>query len=571
MVMILFMAIFDTMGIVSIMPFIAVLSNPDIVETNRYLSWIYDAFNFSSVSDFNFALGVAVFVFLVFSLAFKALTTFVHLRFTMMREFTIGSRLMVGYLHQPYKFFLKNNSADLGKTILSEVSIVIGNGFLPFITLISYGVVSLFLLTVLLVVDYVLAIFIGGTLACSYFITFRIVNKYTRSIGEKRVKANELKYTSIAEAFGAAKEIKVGGLENIYAERFASPAKDLATFTASASIVGQLPRYILEAIAFGGMIVVILYLIFQKGSFDHALPIIVLYALAGYRLLPALQQVYASLTQLSFAGPAINSLHDSYKALDFELNNTPSNPITFNKEIRFEDICFSYEDATRSAVSGINLSIKKNTIVGLVGATGSGKTTFVDLVLGLLEPQRGCIFVDGVPLDQSRMNTWRTLFGYVPQQIYLSDDSLEANIALGVHADELDKSAVLRAAKIANLHDFVANELPQAYETIIGERGVRLSGGQRQRIGIARALYHNPKILILDEATSALDNLTERFVMDSIEKLNQEVTIILIAHRLSTVQKCDKIFLFDKGLLLGEGRYDELLSSNNLFKKLAVY
>jgi ABC-type multidrug transport system fused ATPase/permease subunit len=243
-------------------------------------------------------------------------------------------------------------------------------------------------------------------------------------------------------------------------------------------------------------------------------------------------------------------------------------PIPLEKSIELKDVHYSYPNSSIAALSGVNLSIPSRSIVGLVGATGSGKTTSVDLILGLLDPQKGNLFVDGQVIDSGNRREWQRCIGYVPQQIYLADDSISANIAFGVNRQEIVQQAVENAAKIANLHDFIIKDLPEGYNTTVGERGVRLSGGQRQRIGIARALYHNPSVLILDEATSALDNITERAVMDAVNNLGHNITIILIAHRLSTVRQCDQIYLLENGQIKASGTFEELSMQSNLFQKM---
>ena len=294
-----------------------------------------------------------------------------------------------------------------------------------------------------------------------------------------------------------------------------------------------------------------------------------LYALVGYRLMPSLQQIYASWATLSYAAPALDALHKdlmSLKTVEPVPKSTAFMP--FNQAITLSNIVFTYPKASQPSLKKISLEIRAYSTIGLVGSTGSGKTTTVDLILGLLEPQEGTLELDGQVINSSNRSCWQQSIGYVPQQIYLADDSLAANIAFGVEGNKIDQAAVERSAKIANLHEFVINELPHAYATTVGERGVRLSGGQRQRIGIARALYHNPQVLILDEATSALDNLTEQAVMEAVNNLGHEITIILIAHRLSTVRQCDHIFMLEKGEIKAQGNYEELNTSNQAFQKM---
>jgi ABC-type bacteriocin/lantibiotic exporter with double-glycine peptidase domain len=306
--MILVMALLDMLGVASIMPFMAVLANPDLVETNAILTAAYTAssnFGVDTPEQFLFALGIGVFVLLVGSLAFKALTTYAQLRFTLMREYSIGKRLVEGYLHQPYSWFLSRHSADLGKTILSEVQTVINGGVMPIMNLIAQGAVAIALVILLIVMDPKLALIVGLTLAAAYGLIFKTTSGLLARMGTERVKANQERFTAVSEAFGAVKEVKVGGLEHAYIQRFAGPAQTYARHQAGAQVISQLPRFALEAIAFGGMLLVMLYLMAQSDSFASALSIIALYAFAGYRLMPALQQIYGALTQLRFAGPAL--------------------------------------------------------------------------------------------------------------------------------------------------------------------------------------------------------------------------------------------------------------------------
>ena len=285
--------------------------------------------------------------------------------------------------------------------------------------------------------------------------------------------------------------------------------------------------------------------------------------------MPALQQIYSSFTRLSFSGPTLDRLYDDLKNLKPKIINQDKSNLSLNQNIKLKNIYFKYLNSSSYALKNINLDINAKSTIGIVGTTGSGKTTTVDIILGLLESEKGSLEVDGQVIDKNNLRNWQRIIGYVPQHIYLSDDTVAANIAFGLDLEEIDHDAVEKVSRIANLHQFVINELPKQYQTKIGERGIRLSGGQRQRIGIARALYLNPKILILDEATSSLDNLTEKAVMDELINLNKDITIIMIAHRLSTVRKCDKIFLFEKGEMINQGTFDELIKVNDNFRIIA--
>ncbi len=572
LVMITIMALIDMVGVASILPFIAVLTNPSLIETNYILSKMFHNSSILGVQnneEFLFALGVLVFVILIFSLIFKALTNYVIVRFVVMREYSIGKRLVEGYLQQSYSWFLTRHSADIGKTILSEVQQVVGVGMRPLGDLIAQSVVSIALITLLIIVDPRLAIIIGLSLSGAYTMIFYFIRSHAKKIGKKRLKNNQLRFVTVSEAFGAAKEVKVGGLEEAYLKNFSDSAQIYAKSGASAVILSELPRYLLESIAFGGILLIILYSMSQTGNFVAALPIISLYAFAGYRLLPALQTVYASLTSLTYIGPSVDKLYDDLKNLEPYNLERYQKVLPFKNNITLKNIHYHYPKTSRTALKNISINIPAKTIVGLVGATGSGKTTTVDIILGLLEAQKGVLEVDGQIITKQNARSWQSQIGYVPQHIYLSDDTVAANIAFGVNVEKIDDEAVEKAAKIANLHGFVMDELPKKYQTVIGERGVRLSGGQRQRIGIARALYHDPKVLVLDEATSALDNNTERVVMQAVNKLRKNITLILIAHRLSTVKKCDSVFFLENGEITAEGNFDELRKTSKNFSFMA--
>lgn len=572
--MILVMAFLDMLGVASILPFMAVLANPDVVQTNAVLNTAFTAsqnIGIGTAEQFLFALGVLVFVLLVTSLTFKALTVFAQTRFAFMCEYSIGKRLVEGYLHQSYSWFLNRNSADLGKTILTEVGAVISGGMVPLMTLMAQSTVALALLILLIIVDPLLALSVGVVLGLAYAGIFAVMNGWLKRLGQARVDANQRRFTAVSEAFSAAKEVKVGGLEHAYITRFARPAEIFAKVRASVQIIAQLPRFALEAIAFGGMLLATLYLMAKSGSFASALPIIALYAFAGYRLVPALQQIYQAATQMRFAGPALDALYKDLSNLQAAYaQHGKIAPLPLTQAIRLEQVSYRYPNAPHLALRGVDITIPARNKVGFVGATGSGKTTTVDVILGLLEPQDGSLKIDGQPITAANRRQWQRTIGYVPQHIYLADDSVAANIALGVNGKDIDQLAVERAAKIANLHEFVVSGLPQGYDTTVGERGVRLSGGQRQRIGIARALYHNPQVLILDEATSALDNLTEKAVMEAVSNLGHDITIILIAHRLSTVRQCGQIYLLERGEVKAQGTFKELTQASERFRAMAA-
>ncbi len=562
LMMILIMALLDMIGVASVLPFIAVLTNSSLIETNLVLNWMFKSSKIVGVENsqqFLFFLGVLVLVLLVTSLTFKAITIYAQVRFSEMRHYSISKRLVESYLRQPYSWFLNQNSSELGKTILSEVSNVVGNGIGQLLEVIAKGSVAIGLIILLIIVDPKLALIVGFTISFAYGLIYYLLANYLKRIGEERLLHNELRYKYVSEAFNAAKEVKVGGLENTFTNRFSNSAAIYARTSTSADVIKQLPRFFLEGLVFGGILLIILYIMAQTGNFNAALPIVSLYVFAGYRLMPALQQIYASLTILKFVEPSLDKLYEDVKKLDPMTENQEKGILPLNKLITLKNIHYNYPNSSRTALKNLNLTIPAKSTIGFVGSTGSGKTTIVDIILGLLEAQKGTLEVDGKIITKQNSRAWQRSIGYVPQHIHLSDDTVEANIAFGVGSKDIDPKAIEKASMIANLHEFVTDELPLKYQTIIGEDGVRLSGGQRQRIGIARALYYSPQVLILDEATSALDNDTEKAVMEAINNLNKNMTIILIAHRLNTVKNCDIIFKLDKGQLTGQGKFNEII------------
>ena len=567
-IMIIIMASLDMIGVASILPFMAVLTNPGAIKTNTILNKMFEIsriFGVENNDEFLFALGILVFMLLIISLIFKALTAYAQVRFVQMREYTIGKRLVEGYLHQPYSWFLSRHSADLVKTVLSEVNEVIGNGLKPLMEIIAKSTIIIAIIILLIIADPKLAFVVSFSIIVTYGFIFYFIRNILYKLGKERFKSNQFRFRIVSEAFGAAKEIKVGGLEKGFIKSFSINAQIFARNVASSEVLGILPRFALEAIAFGGILLIILFILDNTGSVNDAIPIISLYAFAGYRLMPAIQVIYLSSTRLKFVGPALDKIINDIKNLKPLNLNQNQGVLNFNKAIDLKNISYNYPNSQRTSLKNINLSIPNSSRVGIMGQTGCGKTTMVDIILGLLNPKKGTLEVDGQIIKDQNRRSWQRSIGYVPQQIYLSDDTIAANIAFGVDSKDINKDLVERASKIANLHEFIIDELPDQYETNVGERGIRLSGGQRQRIGIARALYHNPKVLILDEATSALDDQTEKVVMEAIHNLDKNITIIIIAHRLSTIKNCDIVYLLEKGELKNTGTFEEIIKANNNF------
>lgn len=571
MVMILIMALLNTVGVASIIPFMSVLGQPDAVHTNKYLNALYTAFGFSDQEDFLFFLGILVFATLVASILFKALTQYAVQRFTQMRNFSLSCRLFRGYLNRPYTWFLNRHSSDLVLNMLSELTQVINGVLIPIMQLFAHGLSALFLIILLLIVDPLLVMIAAVVMGGTYALIYLVIRKYLSRIGKDRVLANKQRFRVVREALGGIKELKTFQQESLFFQRFINPAKRYSNYMIYSNTASIMPRFVLEIVAFGGILAIALYLLKFNGSINQALPVLSVYAFAGYRLLPAMQQIYTQATSLRFGLPALESIYaDIIELSENEQENDADNgkPLIPTSNIKLKNIYFTYPDAQEPALKNITLTIPVNSTVGLVGPTGSGKTSIADVILGLLFPRMGQLQVDGKPVTSGNVRAWQRSLGYVPQQIFLSDDTVKANIAFGIPENQVNMDAVIHAAKIARLHDFVCGDLQNGYATLVGERGIRLSGGQIQRIGIARALYHDPEVLIFDEATSALDTQTEQLVMKALGRLNKRKTIILIAHRLNTVRNCDCIFVIENGELVGQGTYNELRERNRYFQSL---
>jgi ATP-binding cassette, subfamily B, bacterial PglK len=573
----LFVALFETIGVASIMPFIAVLANPEIVETNAYLYSVYEALGFQSTDRFLLFLGSAFLVLIIGSLAFRAFAFWIQLRFAAGRNYSWSCRLASDYLHQSYEWFLDKHSGNLTASILDEVGRVVYSSLFPALQLLSHAFVASLLLLLLIFVDPFLAfsVFIG--LGVAYAGLYLAVKHPLDRLGREILSANRMRFKVSQEMFGGIKDIKVSGLEGAFLKQFQAPSLQSIQRQVTAKMISELPSFFVQAFVFGGIMAILLYFLTTRGKMEAVLPVISLYALAGYRLMPALQAIYSSLSEMKVSTAVLERVHTQLTALD----NMPHALSHLSSEagkttlprlrtaLHLNKVSYRYPGSSRWALHEITLRVPALETIGIVGASGSGKTTLVDVILGLLEPEEGKVCVDDVELTAPLKGDWRKRIGYVPQQIFLADTTVSGNIAFGTLASEIEPARVQQAARIANLDGFVTRELPNGYGTIVGERGVRLSGGQRQRIGIARAMYHNPDILILDEATSALDNLTEQAVMEAVQNLIREKTIIVIAHRLSTVRKCDQIFYLHEGKLLAYGTYDDLLVKCPEFRELA--
>lgn len=565
------MAALQTVTIASIMPFMAVVARPEIVHTNQYFHDVYALAGSPEIQGFLFLLGLAILVLLLASNLVSVLVTWLLLRFSHTVGFRFSQRLMSDYLHRPYSFFLGRNSADLSKNILSETDRVARGVLLPMLTVVARGVSIVFIIGLLVVADPFIAMSVGVVLGGAYFAIYISVRRRAFRLGKLATDATRRRFKITSEAFGVVKYVKLLGLEDQFTQRFSRPSRQFANCHASSRAMAQLPKYLLEVVAFGGILIIVLYVLSARNAVTEALSLLGLYAFAGYRLLPQLQQVFDVATSLRFNLPALDMLVADFDQAEPPRETAPdaAEPVTLSSSLQLKHVTYTYPNAERPTVQNLDITVMAASTVGLVGTTGAGKTTVADIILGLLTPDAGEFLIDGKPLARSSIRSWQRSLNYVPQHVYLADESIRRNIAFGIADNEIDQESVERAARVAQIHDFVMRDLPDGFETVIGERGVRLSGGEQQRIGIARALYRVPQVLVLDEATSALDTITEKAALRDIAALAPNMTVIMITHRLANLSACDRIYLLEQGRITASGSFADLVAASPRFADMA--
>ncbi|ASP23586.1 glutamine ABC transporter ATP-binding protein (plasmid) [Antarctobacter heliothermus] len=551
--------------VLSIVPFLSVLANPGKIHESKFLKYAYDYGGFEGEYNFLMALGISSICVIILSNIMQLLKVYVIGRFSAMRSYSLSSRLLTRYLQQPYVFFLDQHTGELGKQLLSECQQVVDQAIKPAIEGFAAIVTSTMIVIVLLYMEPIISISAFLSIGAAYGVIIFFTRKISRRWGKVRVEANAQRYRLVTEAMAGIKVIKVLGRERFYMNLYSDPAQKMAKSQLIISVASQSPQYAIHAIMFSGIIVLCLALLVRAGLDGHEslaeiIPTIGLLAFSGQRILPELSTLFRSITLLSYGRSAVESIHEDY-AQTKVISPVPCQfvePRGLKSFFSFDSVTFVYPNADKPNLLGVSFSIQKGERIGVVGSTGSGKSTLANIVLGLIEPSQGDVIIDGVVLKHEDFRSWRGSVGYVPQDIFLTDLTVRENIAFGLPMDQIDEKLVIESAKIARIHDFILDELECGYDTVVGERGIRLSGGQRQRIGIARALYSQADLILFDEATSALDNATEKEVMQSIEALPGDKTLIMIAHRLSTLRNCDRIMVLRHGELIAFDSWENL-------------
>ena len=574
-VLVVIMAFTELLGIASIAPFMALVGDISILETNGVFAQLYQLSGLNNPMDFLFYTGVIVLVMLTFSTVISMFTTWRLSIFGARIGTEIADRLYSYYMQQSWQFHASGSSAQLTKQVSTEAARISSQIVQPLMIMNSKLVLALFISISIVIYDPVIAILGLFIFSLAYFVLYRLVRQKLESNGQQLSEVSTQRFRLMNEGFGGIKDVLLLNRSHDFITRFHDSGKVFARAQGTNIAISQVPRYFIELIAFGAMISLVLVLIkVHSGNLGEVLPILAVYALAAFKLLPALQQIYSSLSQIKGNTAAFEAVKDdlerSFDSQKTSSDTVVSTPIDLKRSIKLSNIEFSYPGKERPAVDGVNMSIPVNSVIGLVGSSGSGKSTLIDLLLGLLTPQQGGIYVDDIRITADNKRAWQDLLGFVPQSIFLSEGSIAENIAFGIPAKDISLKQVNKALNLANLTELV-EQLPDGVNTRVGERGVQLSGGQRQRIGIARALYHEAEVLVFDEATSALDGITEKIVMDAIHEFSGQKTIVMIAHRLKTVEKCDLIYFMEHGKIIDHGTYQELVVRNVKFKEMAKY
>lgn len=575
-VLVVLMAFGEIIGVASIAPFMALVGDMSIIEGDNLLAELYRDSGMVSPQAFVFWLGVVVLVLLTLSAAISMFAVWRLSLFATRTGTEIADRLFQYYMKQNWLFHASGSSAQLTKKIANESERVTLTILHPLMQMNARLVLAIAMSLAIFAYNPQVAIVGLLVFVVAYLFLYQVVRKHLQKNGRTVSGVLSTRYQLMNDGFGGIKDIILLGRGKDFIERLKKTGKGLSHALGTNAALSQAPRYFMELVAFGSIIALVLYLFkFHEGNLGTVLPVLSVYALAGFKLLPAFQLIYASVAKIKGNLSAFESIKEDLKQskaviIVESLDNTDQKNLRPKKSIMLKQIDFKYPGKENYALKNLNLTICANSVVGIVGASGSGKSTAIDILLGLIKPESGSVTIDSVPISQENIRAWQNTIGFVAQSIFLSEGTIAENVAFGIPKELIDPLQVRKALKLAHLLETVES-LPNGLDAKVGERGVQLSGGQRQRIGIARALYHEADVLVFDEATSALDGITEKMIMEAIHDFQGTKTIVMIAHRLKTVQKCDQIFYMENGQLIDSGTFDQLLNRNHTFKSMAEH
>ncbi|MFU8814061.1 MAG: ABC transporter ATP-binding protein [Pseudomonadales bacterium] len=540
----------ETLGIGLVIPVILLITQEDLPARFPFLQPVLDALgNPSQQALIIGAMLLLVSVYMV-KAVYLALLAWLQARYILAVRVRLSQRLFTVYLRQPYTFHLQRNSSQLIRNVLNEAHQFATGGLNPSLQLFAEGAMMIGICTLLLVLEPTGFLIVAAVLGTCSWMFQRSTRNHLMTWGRQRQFHEGMRVQHLRQGLNAAKDVKLLGRERDFLGRFAEHDRQSARVARLETMLRQLPRLWLELLAVLGMAGLVLTMLFQAREIAAILPTLAVFAAAAFRMLPSMNKLLGAVQQLRFGVAAIDNLNEELALAPPELPRPARTAAAFKHELSVSNVSYTYPSGSGPAVHDITLSISKGESVGFIGPSGSGKSTLIDVILGLLPPDSGTVTVDDADIHE-HIRAWQDQIGYVPQSIYLTDDTLRRNVAFGLADDEIDNAAIDVAIDAAQLRDFVAR-LPDGLDTVVGEHGMRLSGGQRQRIGIARALYHDPAVLVLDEATSALDTATEHDVMQAVYALQGSKTILIVAHRMSTVERCDRVYRLEDGLLKGE-------------------
>ena len=565
-------ALLDVVGVGAIPAFVGVISMPDKLLEYAPVRYAYDRLGMTSADDMVMWAALVLMVVFVVKNVYLTFLAYVGARYNSGRRVSISNRLFRAYLRSPYTFHLQRNTAVLLRNTNSESGTVISGVLGPLLTLAQELLTLVFVFVLLVLVEPVVTIAVFTVMGTITAVFYRATRSKVSEYAKEAQRHRRLSVQAVNQGLGGFKDARILGRERFFLQSYKESTQFQAEADRYKSVIQALPKLFLETLSIAGMLGVSALLVAQDRPLESIIPTLTLLGVAVIRLMPSFQKISMSVNGLQWGQKALDAVYDDLAELDAQeaeirARRRSGESLAFEREIRFEHLSYQYPGQDGEALHDVSLEIPKGAAVGFIGPSGAGKTTIVDVLLGLLDPTEGRVLVDGDDI-QGRMARWQRKIGYIPQSIYLTDDTIRGNVAFGMDDDEIEDAAVWAALEAAQLRDMV-EALPEGLDTVVGERGVRISGGQRQRVGIARALYHNPEVLVMDEATSALDNRTEQQFVEALESLQGSHTLIVIAHRLTTVRNCDRLFMLDHGKLVAQGTYDELLATSDDFRQMA--